>query len=174
MRAAASVLICALLLSALAQDARQRLALRSVGVPQPTRQIAYTMRVFHQAAIRAVIAAGGIAGAVIPALPVWLTDQRFAACANGKTVATYTVGLSQSENQALAPEALRQSVSPPELGTVAVSDSVVGAGGPAPLAAYARGIGQSNGATLSTPSGAVMPPCVIPEDAVAIVTQAVP
>ena len=169
------MIIVGLVLAAAAFTAAQRLQIATPNTPFPARQIAYTMRLTHQAAVAFKIANPSDTGALTVPVPSFLTEFRVAVCASAKNVASYTAGLTAAQNRDIVSELLRQSVSPPELGLISASPVVTGYGGAAgPQAVYAPGIGLSDGTNLNTGFGAVTPACSIPAGASVIQTQVLP
>ena len=154
---------------------QQKADLAPSGGPQPARQIAYNMRLFHQAAINFKIANPAATGSLIVPAPGFLTDWRFVACSNDKTVVTYSNGLNTRQNRDLVAELQRQSVLPPELGNISRAPQVSGAPGYAgPVIAFASGIGLADGAVINSGAAAVTPACPLSSGVAALQTQALP
>ena len=180
------MIVVGLLFTAASFTAVQRLQIATPNAPFPARQIAYNMRLFHQAAIAFKIANPSDTATAADPLPVpvpsFLTEWRVAACADPKNVATYTVGLTAAQNRDIVSELLRQSVSPPELGIISASPAVTGyLGSVTPQAAYDPGIGlsepapaEAGGTVVNTGYGAVTPACSIPAGASVMQTQVMP
>jgi len=179
------VILGALLIVAFALSSQQRLTIASHTGPVPARQIAYQMRVHHQAAI-ALKQADPALSTVTDALND--NDFLFLSCINGNTVATVMmtvtgipliprVMVGQTEANAVVEELARQSVMAPELGRVGQTawsagyDGVAGA-----LITPVVGVGTSDAANIHTTTGLVPLPdsCLAPAGAPVILTQVLP
>jgi len=181
------VLLGALLIVAFALSAQQRLAIASHTGPVPARQIAYQMRVHHQAAIALKQADPGLT-TVTDALND--NDYQFLSCINGNYVATamMTVGdsitlmpmvmVGEAEANAIVEELARQSVIAPELGRTGQAAWSVGyAGSPSTLITPVVGVGMVDGASIRTSSGLIpasFAACPVPTGAPILVTQVLP
>jgi hypothetical protein len=177
MGAAIPLLVLALAYLAWLQGIGQNLALGRPNGPTPARQIAYNMRLYHQAAV--ALKSGDTAqtmnGVLAVTPPGFLTDGRFTSCAASKSVVTYSNGLNLAQSRDVTAELLRQSVVPPELGggnTSPLFPAVDGASGP--LAGYAAGIGISDGSKINNGFGSLVPACAVPAGLAAIQTQVLP
>jgi len=173
------VILGALLIVAFALSAQQRLAIASHDAPMPARQIAYRMRVHHEAAIRLKQAD--------PSLDTYVdalndNDYQFLSCIEGKTVTTVMMTISfalpelvigPSEVDAVVEELARQSIIAPELGRTGQTAWANGNGGT--LVAPTAGIGILDFPNMRTATGIIpAPPCLTPDGAPAIVTQVLP
>ena len=175
-----SLILGALIVTAFAFTAQQRLVLASPAGPMPARQIAYLMRVYHQSSVAYQLSAKGPAG-VIANPPSFLTASfYFTSCTDGNSVVTFVGGQSASpqwtggagayQNQSVVRELLRQSLSPPELGPVRQTSQIAGQIAPVP------GIGLSTGTQIQSGSGLLTLPsgCGVAAGLPAIQTRVAP
>lgn len=175
----APVILGALLIVAFALSAQQRLAIASHNAPMPARQIAYQMRVHHDAAIRLKQSD--------PALDTYVdalndNDDQFLSCITGKSVATAMMTThnfipvlltSPDEANSVTEELARQSLTSPGLQQTAANAWTTRADG-AHLVPVV-GIGILNFPNLRTASGLIPAPnCLFPDGAPTIVTQVIP
>ena len=163
MGAALPLLVIALAYLAWLQGIGQNWSLAGHNVPAPARQIAYNMRLYHQAALTLKSANPGLVGVLAVTPPAFLTDGRFVSCAASKSVVTYGNGLNSAQSRDVGAELLRQSIAPPELGITASA-----------LAGNAAGIGISDGSKINNGFGSLVPSCVVPLGLAAIQTQVLP
>jgi hypothetical protein len=173
------VILGALLIVAFALSSQQRLALAGHNAPLPARQIAYQMRVHHEAAIRLKQADPSL-DAFVDALND--NDNQFLSCIQDKTVMTVMMifpssvpelVIGPSEVDAVVEELARQSVIAPELGRTGQTAWSNGNGGT--LVAPVAGIGILDFPNIRTATGLMpTPPCLAPNGAPAIVTQVLP
>ncbi len=156
------MMLAALILAAFALASQQRLAIASHGGPDPARQIAYLLRVYHRSAVATKLADPATVQ-TIAAGPAGMTG--FVSCADAQSVVT-TIDQSYgaARDQEIAGELLRQSAAPPELG--AADRAAIGV----------PGIGLSDGTQLRTGFGAVALPaaCAVAAGLPALQTQVVP
>ena len=167
MRIALPIVIVAVAYLAWLQGIGQRVALAGFVIPSPARQIAYNMRLFHQAALSLKTANPGASGVLAVVPPSFLTDNRFISCAGNKAVVTYGAGLNSAQSRDVSGELLRQSVMPPELGASNFSPGLKPVG-------YASGIGLSDGTLVNNGFASLTPACAVPAGAAAIQTQLLP
>ena len=181
------VILGALLIVAFALSSQQRLTIASHTGPVPARQIAYQMRVHHQAAIALKQADPGLS-TVTDALND--NDYQFLSCIDGNYVATVmmtvelipTLMISAAEANAVVTELARQSVMAPELGRVGQTAWSIGYNNaPSTLVTPVVGIGlvqfvPSEVATIHTIDGDLPIPdgCLTPNGAPVIMTQVLP
>ncbi len=184
------VILGALLIVAFALSSQQRLAIASHTGPMPARQIAYQMRVHHQAAI-ALKQADPTLSTVTDALND--NDFLFLSCINGNYVATVmmtvigiplipTRMINTAEANAVVQELSRQSVLAPELGRIGQTAWATGYdNAPSTLVAPVVGIGlvqfvPSQVAIIHTVDGDLPLPdgCLTPDGAPVIMTQVLP
>jgi hypothetical protein len=176
------IILGALLIVAFALSAQQRLALNPRTGPMRARQIAYLMRAHHQAAVNAKMADNALTNEGDYAPPTMTTtgDYTFVTCIGAKTVVTglFVIGddttlmalplLGNAENNAVVAELRRQSVLPPELGSLGGKPWAVGYNAsPAALIAPTPGVGLAGEVPASAP-------CLPPGEAPVIVTQVLP
>jgi hypothetical protein len=140
----------------------QKANLASLAGPVPARQIAYNLRVFHQAAITYKLANPTVTGVLPVTPPAFLTDWRFTSCASSNAVVTSGSGFNLAMSRVLNDELLRQSSAPPELGIAAAP------GG------FTDGIGLSDGVFINNGFGPISPACPVPQGSAAIQTQVLP
>jgi hypothetical protein len=151
----------------------------------PARQLAYLMRVYHQAAITVKMADTSLTGPLaVPPSTVNPGEGFFMSCADAKHVVTTldtidptpVLELGTAEVSAIVAELTRQSVLPPELGLRGQAPLAIGfRGSPSALLAPAPGVGLTNGTTIFTATGPLpMPACLVPGGTAAIVTQVLP
>lgn len=167
-----SLLILALAYAILIRNLGQKAELAALTGPFPARQIAYNMRLYHQAAIAYKRQNPQADGALPLALPNFLNDWRFVACADANSVVTMSQNLGSAENRDLGQELLRQSLLPPELGIISPSAYFLDGGKIA--AGFAAGIGVSDGNMIQNGFGPVTPACAIPAGSAAIQTRLAP
>ena len=167
MRIALPIVVVALAYLAGLQEVGQNAALARFVIPFPARQIAYNMRLFHQAALSLKSANPSASGVLAVVPPSFLTDNRFIACAGSKAVVTYGAGLNSTQSRDVSGELLRQSVMPPELGAPNLAPGLM------PLA-YASGMGLSDGTLVNNGFASLTPVCAVPAGAAAIQTQLLP
>lgn len=178
------IILGALLIVAFAFSAQQRLAIASHAGPIPARQIAYQMRVHHQAAIRLKLAD--------PALDIVTdalndNDDQFLSCIHDKTVTTalMTIGdamtlmpfvlIGAPETNMVVQELARQSVIAPELGRVGQTAWSIGyTGASSTLVTPVVGVGIADGGYIRTSSGLIPPTCIVPVGAPVLITQVLP
>lgn len=178
------VILGALLIVAFALSSQQRLAIASHAGPMPARQIAYQMRIHHEAAIRLKRATPGLI-TVTDALND--NDDQFVSCIDAKTVSTVMmivgdattlmpfVIVGVSETNAIVQELARQSIIAPELGRVGQTAWSIGyADSPSTLITPVVGIGVADGGDIRTSSGLIPTPCLAPTGAPVIMTQVLP
>lgn len=163
------ILLGALILLAFAFTAQQKLAIANSKGPVPERQIAYLMRVYHQASVAAKAADGSLTGALANPSPAMSGASPvaffFTSCADATSVVTTLIDPAGSyRNQSIARELARQASAPPELGTVAPRTVVI------------PGTGLSTGASIQTGAGQTPLPanCTVTAGLPVIVTRVVP
>jgi hypothetical protein len=160
------LLLGALIVVAFAATAQQRLAIASHTGPDPARQIAYLMRVYHRSSVAYKTANSSAAGTIAAPPPSMTAPQPvatfFTSCADATSVVTTLAdSLGAHRNQGIAQELSREAASPSTK--------------PAPAIGI-PGIGLSNGTALQTGLGVTALPanCTVAAGLPAIVTQAVP
>ena len=176
-------MILVLVLLAAALTAQQRLALASHNAAFPARQIAYQMRVYHQSSVNYKLANGTATGVITSPPPSLSSQFYFTSCADAENVVTFVGGASAGRawagglgafnNQSVAAELARQSISPPELGLVSQSSRVTGyLGVTTSQAITVPGIGLSTGSNIQTGYGLVALPagCTVPAGVPAMLT----
>lgn len=181
----APVILGALLIVAFALSAHQRLAIASHTGPMPARQLAYLMRVHHQAAISQKMVTPSLQTVIDAAPPSMnIDDFMFLSCVTQKSVTTFMMTITEgggfdlaviprlmtstANANAVVRELRRQSVVTPELGRLGNTPWAIGYGGnPAALVAPMPQIGMSDSVTI--PSGCLYAPGVP-----TIVTQVIP
>jgi hypothetical protein len=154
------------------------LAIASHAGPLPARQIAYQMRVHHEAAIR-LKRADPLLDTYVDALND--NDEQFLSCIRDKSVTTVMMFASAipqlvigaGEVDAVTEELARQSVVAPELGRIGQTAWANGNTGPSIVPV--SGIGILDFPNMRTAMGLIpAPPCIAPDGAPAITTQVLP
>ncbi len=174
------IMLGALILAAFAFTAQQKLSLGSHNGPMPARQIAYLMRVHHQAAVNLKAATPSLAAVGDFGPPSMASEERVVSCIEGKFVVTglFTIGdtttlmflpvVGTAESNAVAAELKRQSVLSPELGRLGQTPRATGYNGsPASSIAPVTQAGLSDEFPL-------IPNCLLLPGIPAMVTQVIP
>jgi hypothetical protein len=159
---------------ALWQQMNQSWSLHQSAHPPGAAQLAYNMRLLHQAALAAKANAPSATGPLTVAAPAFLAEWRFQSCANDKSVVTYSAGLSPQQSRDVSMELLRQSIIPPELGGIGISPVLASASGLPSRVGFAPAIGLTDGRVINNGYGAVLPACPLPTGLAAIQTQLMP
>lgn len=172
---AAPIVLLALTLSVLLAALQNGATFKSSTAQHPERQIAYQMRQFHQASVKAKVGAPATLGMIAPLLPASFTDWRFASCASANSVLTSFAGQSIELDRAVLNELLQQSQLPPEIGFLTHAPQIRVAAAPGSVAIFSPpGIGRSDGAYLRGGASAIALACPIPVGMIALQTQLAP
>jgi hypothetical protein len=165
---------------------QQQQTLASPTQPYLPRQIAYEMRVFHRASLSYKGTFTAATGPISNPPPSMVNQFRYSSCADAKSVVTFpggtgagaawAAGLGFYQNNAVATELARQSVSPPELGINAPARVAGYNGGTVPQVIPVPGVGLSTGTEVQSGAGAISLPagCAVPAGLPVIVTQVLP
>jgi len=138
------------------------------------------MRAYHNFAVQFKSANPNLTGILPVTVPAYFTDNRFAACADAKSVVTWTTGVNALASTAVQTELQRQAVFPP---TQVTWFTLPGGYGNSVTAASARapGMGLALAAvggrqTAATDYGSLPMPagCLVPSGSLIILTQVSP
>lgn len=152
----------------------QKANLANLAGPRPARQIAYNLRLYHQASVAYKLANPAATG-VLPVIPAgFLTEWRFTSCAGSNSVVTFGSPFDRAMSRSLNDEVLRQSVAPPELGIINGNANATGGLAAGLQRSFSAGIGLADGVLINNGFASFTPVCPVPQGTVAIETQVLP